>query len=111
MRSPIKIINIFMYLIVNLLNTQKSRLIIRRLISKFINASAPAWILKTHINHSDVANIGKAKNSFKVSIHWPGFGSAEISSGLTDSIKYGIQKPNPSDIKIGNVTKDGWINA
>ena len=72
-----------------------------------MSASVLVCMLNTHSNQRDVANIGKAKNSFNVSIHFPGRGMEDISSGFIDKTKYGAAKPKPKDKKIGRVIADG----
>ena len=68
-------------------------------------------MLYTHSNHRAVANMGNAKNSFKLFIHWPDFGIELINSGLKDNNRYGATKPMPKNKKTGNVTKEGCIKA
>ena len=51
--------------------------------------------------------MGKAKNSFNLSIHSPDPGKVPTSSGLYERIKYGKAKPVPRAINIGSVTNDG----
>ena len=79
--------------------------------SRLINASTLVWRLKIQTNHNDVANIGNAKNCFRVSIHFPGFGRELIKFGYIASIRYGMAKPIPRDANTGIVVPEGWINA
>ena len=57
------------------------------LISNPINKSVLVCLLNTQINHIAVANMGKAKNSFKISIHLPGLGIKLIKFGYIERIK------------------------
>ena len=88
-----------------------SKLISKRTNKSSISALVEVCKLNTHSSHNAVANIGKAKNSFNLTIHVPELGRASTSSGLYDRTRYGNAKPIPREINIGNVTNEGCIKA
>ena len=73
---------IFIIFFVVLVISHISRLINNRTNKSSISASVEVCMLNTHSNHKAVANIGKAKNSFNLTIHVPELGRASMSSGL-----------------------------